>query len=260
VGHERVGALPHTKCRQRIVSQIAESSNLSASVPEIAQATPENVRKQFNGIHKDRGVRAAFSFLVALSTSGSTDAVPADSSLPAIDLAANPSPLRLAAALREWVNGHCQSLEYAEIAQKSASDAIAFWTQQQKQQPSLFDKANDTAEIWRKANSGAGFCEVARVFFAKFTERYLNYFLARVASASSSTLSEREAFAAGMETYVDAVSKHAFETPKITQSFAAGWFNKHARRRAVSDGDVESFLRIGFGKIREELQREVSEP
>src|SRR5208337_3172713 len=108
-------------------------------------------------------------------------------------------------------------------AQKAATDAIALWTEQQKQQPSIFDKANNVSEIWQKANSGRGFCEVARFFFAKFTERYLNYFLDREASAALPSINDREKFSLSLKEHIDDVSKHAFETAKITQSFAAGW-------------------------------------
>jgi hypothetical protein len=97
---------------------------------------------------------------------------------------------------------------------------------------------------------------VARIFFAKFTERYLRYFLEREASAELPSLEAREKFSQQLSAHVDAVSQHAFETSKIAQSFAAGWFNNHARNAHPSEREIEGFLGLSFGKLQEELQRE----
>jgi hypothetical protein len=258
MGHERVPVLPRSKSWQKIVTHISQIYDFDVSIPQIANATLQNVRKQFGKLHRDEGVKSAFIFLLALSTSSSKDKPESKSSLPHVDLTPNPSPLQLAVALRKWIFAHRQSFEYADIAQKSATDAIALWTEREKQQPSLFDKANNASQIWRKANTGRGFCEVARLFFSKFTERYLNYFLEREASSALSNIDDREKFSLSLKNYVDAISKHAFETAKITQSFAAGWFNKYAHQQSISKKDVEDFLWLSFGKIREELWREVS--
>ena len=52
------------------------------------------------------------------------------------------------------------------------------------------------------------------------------------------------------------ITEHAFEISKIMQSFAAGWFNKHALDTAPSEASVTDFLNISFGKVREELRLE----
>jgi hypothetical protein len=96
---------------------------------------------------------------------------------------------------------------------------------------------------------------VARTFFASFAERYLCHFLERHASSQLPSISAREDFARSLYKHIDEVSHHAFETAKITQSFAAGWFNKHAVESRPSDREIGGFLAIAFGKLREELRR-----
>ena len=96
----------------------------------------------------------------------------------------------------------------------------------------------------------------SRLFFSKFTERYLNYFLEREASASMASVSERDRLASQLSEHIDGVSKFAFETSRITQSFAAGWFNNYARDRYPSKDESRSFLNVAIGKMREELRRE----
>ena len=69
---------------------------------------------------------------------------------------------------------------------------------------------------------------------------------------------DRERLARRLENHVDEVSHHAFETARITQSFAAGWFNNYAREGMPSEGEIEGFLSHQIGKLREELNREAS--
>lgn len=258
MGHERVGTLPHSKPWRDVVSQIASLSGSASDVQDLARSTVENVRNQFRSLHQDDGVVAAFQFLVVLSKLPPSGAEPTEPHVPVIDLDKNPSTLRLVAGLRSWVDDHRESAEYADIAKKAAADAIVLWSERQKQQPALFRHEGDTREVWRRANSGAGFCEVARLFFSKFTERYLNYFLGREASAALAGAGERDRLASQLQEHIEGVSRYAFETSRITQSFAAGWFNRHARDRNPPKEELEAFLSIAFGKMREELKREAS--
>jgi hypothetical protein len=260
VGHERIGVLPRTRRWRKIVAELTELPTATVSIPQLASGTLECVRTRFREIHKDAGVQAAFEFLVGLAATGGTGDPPSEwSSLP-VDVANNPSPLRIAQALRTWVSSHQDSLEYKSIAERAATDAITTWHSRQKEQGHLFEPSGDAAHMWGKASTGAGFCELSRLFFAKFTERYLNYFLEREASAALPTIQDRERFREQLRQHVDQVSQHAFETAKITQSFAAGWYNRHARRGRPSRREVERFIAIAFGKIREELLREGSQP
>jgi hypothetical protein len=96
------------------------------------------------------------------------------------------------------------------------------------------------------------------VFFGKFTERYIKYFLDREASAQLPSIEARDRFAVSLERHIDALARHSFETTKITQSFAAGWYNKHARQSRPDRQAVAAFLSFAMGKLREELLRESS--
>lgn len=85
----------------------------------------------------------------------------------------------------------------------------------------------------------------------------MNYFLDREISAKVPSIDDREKYVINITKHAEDISRHAFETAKITQSFAAGWFNNHAKEKRPSNKEVESFLSTAFGKIKEDLQREV---
>ena len=59
-----------------------------------------------------------------------------------------------------------------------------------------------------------------------------------------------------LQKHLGDVSKHSFETAKITQSFAAGWFNKNAAKDQPSIAQLRHFLSYAFEKLREDLRRE----
>jgi hypothetical protein len=147
--------------------------------------------------------------------------------------------------------------EYSAIAQGAGVDALVLWYERHRPRDrSLFASLEGPTDAWRQAGDGRGFCELSRLFFAKLTERYLRYFLERESTAALGRTDHAEAFRDAVADHLDHVSRHAFETSKITQSFAAGWFNAHARTGLPPDDEIRRFLAQTAGKLREELLRE----
>ncbi len=257
MGHERVGMLPKTRKWRQIVNDLGSAALSPSDAAMIATRTLENVRRQYQKVSFDEGVLAAFKFLVALSTF-SNDKDPENKLFDlGIIIHGNPNPLVVTRAVHHWVSMHLDSPEIGRIAQYAAGDALAQWYQgHSPKSDRLFEVQEIPYEVWSKAGNGAGFCELSRLFFAKFTERYLNFFLEREASSVVSSIDEREAISQNIRNQVNAISKHAFETSKITQSFAAGWFNKNAIDQVPDDKDIGNFLNHSFEKMREELHRE----
>lgn len=251
MGHERTGALPKTERWAKVVRDIADFSGAEEQSGRIANNSLDNVRSRFELVQRDPGVQAAFRFLTSLAVSGAGSVGAPDLGLPS-----NPTPFAVAKALNKAVDITKGSQEYGAIASAAATDAIANWYAQNSEQSFLFGSAEQNSTIWRKAGTAGGFCEIARLFFAKFTERYLNYFVEREASAVSRTIEQRDLLQKQLRDHIESVSRHAFETAKIAQSFAAGWYNRHARDAMPTDAEITSFLAIAFGKLREDLRRE----
>ena len=252
MGHERESALPRTQRWRAIVQQIG-----NVPVSETSRNTLQNVRTRFRHLFQDEGVFGAYQFLVILAVASREENPFAWLQEMGIELPDSPTALSLAKAIDTYVEPRRVSLEYSELAQKAASDAIAGWySQNQPTMTHLFESLEDPYEVWRKAGNARGFCELSRLFFANLTHRYLEYFLCREASAVLPGVAERDMFEQRLQEHIDAISLHAFESAKITQSFAAGWFNKHAREGIPSEETVKGFMSIALGKMREELQRE----
>lgn len=255
MGHERTGILPKSKTWRKVIAKISEVPSDESAIGDIASQVIKNVKKKLVNVEQDNGIRAAFQFLLFLSQSAK-EKEPTDYfqslGIPINDL---DSTLQIAKSVSQWIDKNKQSNEYATVARGAVIDAIGIWKKQNTtNQGSLF--SDDSQNVWERATNGSGFCELSRLFFSKFTERYLKYFLEREASSSLPSISDRNNFNSNLESHVQEISNHAFETAKITQSFAAGWYNKNVKSDIPTDQQIEGFLHIAFGKMRAELLRE----
>jgi len=257
MGHDRVGMLPRTKPWARLVEDIVAAGHGMADTGDVADRVLQNVRHRYRRLMQDdSGTAAAFQFLVFAALSGRP---PRATELEShgFRMPDDPTPLRLAADLQEWTSGRAESSEYRELAWRAAADALATWFAESKPKDvPLFGDPVTAAEVWPRAAAGSGFCELARLFFAGLTQRYLCYFLDRAASVAIADVEGRRQFAQALDAHLDAVSRHAFETAKITQSFAAGWFNKHAAEGVPTHEQIRGFMAHAFGKLRDELTQE----
>jgi hypothetical protein len=258
MGHERVSSLPRKSQKWvELVKKMGSMYSDDISVGAIAAQTLQNLRRQYEGLSRDEAVKTIFNFLVIFSRASRFDDPVRelrDSGVPFPD---EPTLLSIVKVLRDHLPADDATSEYGQLAFAAAADALGQWYKDNatKQLP-LFRPTSEFLESWNRLGSGSGFCELARLFFGRLTERYLNYFLDRAASASFPSIQQRNRFHQEIRSHVDEVSKHAFETAKITQSFAAGWFNAHAQDHVPGEREVEGFLALAFGKLRDELRRE----
>lgn len=259
MGHRRVGVLPKTQRWRDLVGQLETFSGDEEQLDRIVTTTLTGVRDRFLLVESAPSVFESFKYLVAFAVASGTDEPGAFMAKAGLEAPTSDSPLSLARSLARFLEGTADSPEYASIARAAACDALSRWHRINAPETlSLFGQDAEPFLGWQKLSSGAGFCELSRVYFGALTDRYLRYFLDREASRSISTLFERDAFDRQLAAHVDGVSQHAFETAKITQSFAAGWFNKYARTGLPTDQQITGFLSLAFGKMRAELGREAS--
>jgi uncharacterized membrane-anchored protein YjiN (DUF445 family) len=257
MGHERLGVLPKTKRWNKIVEELQVLSSSDVDVAHIASETLKNVQERFESLYQDSGVRASFAFMLIFAVMAREQKIQNFMKKPYLDTTDKLTLTDIARAINDFVGKEIQSQEYSEIAKRSTVKALASWYDSHKRrQLSLFDSFDNALSVWKELGNGSSFCEVTRLFFSNFTEYYLKYFLAREASAVLPSIIEREAFDKNLHKHIEDISQYAFETSKITQSFAAGWFNKWTKDRIPTEKEIIAFLKYAFGKMREELLRE----
>ena len=257
MGHERIGYLPKTERWKSIVNRISYFSSENDNISDIASETTRNVRSRFNNIKEDTGVLSSFKFLVLL-THASKQVNPSEFlKSKGIQLSNEFNIFELAKSGQNFIEKKQDSKEYSTFAVQSMIDTISEWSRKnQIQQTLMFESGGDSYLPWQKASNGSGFCELSRIFFSKFTTRYLKYYLEREASSRIQSLTEKENFTKKLDLHIQDISKHAFETAKIAQSLSAGWYNLHAKEKIPSDKLLKDFLSFAFRKINSELLRE----
>lgn len=255
MGHERVGHLPKSKAWVRIVGDIGQFASNPDVVADVAYSTTKQVRQKFLELSEDHGVVGAFKFLMLLSHSTKLTDPYAFLNEHGVKLGANGDLLDLSVAAKKYIEANQESREYSSIATQCTLDTITDWfSRNTSGETSLFPE--HPLEKWKKASSGSGFSEISRLFFSSFTKRYLRYFLEREAAWKLKTVDNRIDFNERIDKHIETIAVHAFETSKITQSFSAGWYNKHVQDKVPTDRSIKGYVSFGFKKINSELLRE----
>lgn len=257
MGHERIGFLPKTSHWRDIVSALPEIKNNPEATVEIANRVLDLVNSRYSSIYTDLGVQAAFGFLISLVSSHNADSK--SDLVPEVKISSDTSIFELANQANRWIDKNIDSVEYGEIAKRVCGEVIAKWQNEHALQTNLLSasRSEPTTDIWNSAYRGDKFSEISRLFFSRFTNRYLNYFLERE-TASGMSIKDKSDLISNLEFSLNQISTHAFETSKITQSFAAGWFNKNVKGKDVESKSIQNFLKVAFSKMREELRREAT--
>lgn len=254
MGHVRIGFLPHTQQWNAIVDQLSLYDNDADVVAVIADRTLDAVRKEFDGLQYDESVRKAIEYLATIVVSSRQDDQVTFLQENGYFVDDNLSVFGLTTSAKKVIQTENGSLETNKLARDAAIQAVMeYYEKHSDKQLSLFQTDNNP---FKERGSGREFCELARYFFAAFTEKQIRYYIDRAASSVIGDYDKYIHFSDTLTKQSLAITEHAFEISKIMQSFAAGWFNKHALDNTPSNDSVTDFLKISFGKVREELRLE----
>lgn len=257
MGHKRYGYLPKSKIWREIVNSLGDYSLGNAEISSIAQNTLRNVQDRYSSFSNDPSIGAAFEYLVHVSLAFKQENPLKYLKEKNILEKEEISLIKVARGALTYKKDEVNSHEYQTFARQAAIDAINNWYGDNIERGrNLFNENVDPASVFNKASNGRGFCELSRLYFSKLTERYLKYFLEREASIKITNLNQRIKFTREIEKRINDISLHAFEASKITQSFAAGWFNRNVKNELPQTKEIKYFLRRSFGKMKSELLRE----
>lgn len=254
MGHHRLGWLKKTAAWRDIVELMGEYNIDNKDVEALAYRTIKQVEKRYERLENDPSVKTAFDYLLELTYAfrqNDPEKYLREKKLIGQEAL---TPLSLAKGAKEYETKNVVSEEYETFAKQALVDTINRWYLDNLELGrSLFSEGIDSVAIMRKAAKPEGFCEITRLYFANYTERYLKYFLEREASTVINKVEVRKSFSNEIDKHIDDISKHAFETAYITQSFAAGWYTKNALDKEPSNIKVTGFLSKSFNKMKAEL-------
>jgi len=96
---------------------------------------------------------------------------------------------------------------------------------------------------------------LAREFFARLTQRSLDYFLSRELSNHIGA-NERFLDDVARAHFDDALQMHCREASKIVEAFSGGWYGKNVYQGdGLTPEAIRQFVPVAFKKIRAELRK-----
>jgi hypothetical protein len=254
VGHERIGFLPKRKKWQHIIDQLSQFDSNDEVIKKIANQTLANIRDKYKSLASDESIIKAIKYLTILLASTREKSQTDFLNKNGIEIH-EISLFSIINSAKSFLNIENISLESNKITVDALLNTlISYESSKQDGQVLLFN--DQSINIWSNINSDSEFCELARGFFATFTDRYLRYYLEREAANAINDYQLINSFSTNLLKLVDDISQNAFDTSRIMQSFAAGWFNNHAKEKIPSEKEIISFLDLSFSKMREEFRRE----
>lgn len=257
MGHVRIGFLPRTKQWDAIRRQLSEYSGDANSVSLITNDTLKAMRGEYERMPKDESVIKAVTFLSILAFSAKQENQVEYLKRSGINVDENVSLYSVISSADEYVQTYSGSLEVNQIVKDAVMQSIMEYCDRHYDgQINLFGQ--DQENPLKRIGNGAAFCELSRSFIAKLTDRHLRYYLDRIAAAEINSLSKLERFSEAITNHSELISNHTFDIAQLTQSYAAGWFNKHVKEKPASKKEIASFLNVVFMKMREEFRREAT--
>lgn len=223
VGHIRLGRLPKTKEWEEVIELLRARAPLSS----VARASAEAAREGLRQAETDPGLAESFYLLAQLprvarsETLGGVDeelrALSKSETL--IDLGA-----AFAGAVDARLDGNRRRSDVGEIAELSAIETLMDVVG--RRLPSLI--AAEPGNV-RRALAGFEpkyqFAKLARVFFARFVERYLAYYLSRELAAHVGP-GGRFAGVEDHSAFNDGLRRHCYEASAIVEAYAGAWRSK----------------------------------
>lgn len=253
MGHIRLGKLPRTKRWGEVIDLLG----LGASSAAVAAATLDAAETDLGRAPQDAGVLYSFWLLTQLPDAArSADFAEA---LRGLGIAVNrdPSLTELGAALTAAIDRHALASrsrsDLGEMAQLAAVESLTGLLQQRI--PTLFGPtpADVRAELGKLATEKQ-FGQLARDFFAGFSQRFLSYYVSR---ELPSQVGQGRAFAdlQAHDSFNQALDVHCQQASRIVEKFAGAWYSKTRFEEGLSQEKTAGFIAYALTKMRRELKR-----
>ena len=253
MGHVRLGNLPRTRKWQQVVALIEGG----AGTAQIANATITAAEDGFILAAEDKGLVETVWLLTQLPLAAKSDNFAQALQSNGLDVSSSPSLMEVIGAFSDAIDKKLANnggrTDLGEMAQMAASETIAQIIGSRTQ--SFFATTpDDIKNAFSKLATNKQFSIFARDFFARLTNKCLDYFVCR---AVAHHIGEGRRFRtlAQQGEFTKALHIHSYEASKIVEEFSGGWFSKtNWDKKGISRDDAAGFAHVTMKKIVAELK------
>lgn len=253
MGYLRLGDLPRTRKWQQVVGLIEGG----AGAAQIANATIAAAEKGLNLAAEDAGLVETIWLLTQVPLAARSDDFAGALRSAGLGVSDTPSLLEVVGAFSDAVDARLEKnggrTDLGEMAQMAAAETMSKIIGARTQ--SLFGTTpQDVKQAFSNLATNRQFSIFARDFFARLTERCLDYFLSR---AFAHHVGEGRRFSTLAQTseFSKALNRHCYEASLIVENFSGGWFSKtNWEKGGISRKDAAGFAHVAMQKMCDELK------
>jgi hypothetical protein len=253
MGHIRLKQLPATLKWRQVVSLLA----IGASVGDVARASAEAAEDALTHARRDPSLAHSYWLLTQIPLAARAPDFAAAAAAVGVKIGADPSLMELVGAFSRAIDDakarRSGCTDFGEMALSAATESLA--TSVAADLPGLFGpNPGDVRLALGKFAAPDRFARLARDFFARLTQRHLDYYLSRTLSNHVGpgqrlpTIADHSAFNVALE-------QHCREASRIVETFAGGWFSKTQYAGGITPEKARDFVFVALGKISAELRR-----
>jgi hypothetical protein len=254
MGHVLLGVLPKSRKWQQVVEEL----RVGADVATVAASAADAAEASLQGASNDPTFLHAFWLLTQIPLAARGPSFTEDLHHLGLDVSDQPSLMDVAAAFSGAVDRYAGErgarTDLGEMAQMAAIESLTAIVGPSL--PSLFGQEPEEVQraIGRLA-SGERFSALAREFFARLTQRSLDYYLSRELSNHIGA-NRRFSDDIARSQFDDALERHCREASRIVEAFSGGWYGKNVYRGdGLTPAAIRRFAPVAFKKIRAELRK-----
>jgi hypothetical protein len=253
MGHIRLGTLPATRKWQEVVGLISGD----APVDLIAGASASASEAALRYARDDPALQYSFWLLTQLPLAARAPDFPESLDRLGLHVGPDPSLLEIVGAFTEAIDRQTEHrggrTDLGEIAQLAAADSLAVVIGSSL--PSLFQPTPADVQLeLGKLAARDRFAVLARDFFSRLTERYLDYYLSRELSNHTGPARRFDSSRAQAD-FNNALSHYCREASRIVEAFAGGWYSKTNFEGGITPEKAGAFIFIALRKLRHELRK-----
>lgn len=251
MGHIRLGKLPAGKKW----TQVVELLRVGGSVAELAAATADAAEKELDNAKGDPTLAYTVWLLTQLPLAARSSQYHERLSELGFSPSADQSILALVAGFAQAVDSNTDRhgrTDLGELARLAASESLTALIGTTT--PSLFGSiADDLQRELGRLGSRDRFASLARDFFARLTQKTLEYYISRELSNHVGP-GKKLASIAHQNEFRDALERHCREASLIVEEFAGGWYSKSNFLNTLTPASAQGFADYALTKMRDELR------
>lgn len=256
MGHIRIGRLPKNRKWAQVLDLLYAGDSSSA---DIAAATAKAAKDFF--IEKGTDPSLVFTYWILTQITGHSRTPDFEKELKKIGLEVTnvASALDFLANISDFTNSQLrlrnETFPISEFAQLSFREVLTETIGERCK--TLFGTTiEDIRLACRNYSSPYQFAKLSRLYFSKVFNRCLQFI---VSKETPNRIGGGEKFKDLFElsNFNHALETYCFQSAKIVEKFAGGWYSKRRWLGEISESDTKGFVFIAMDKLRKEISREV---